>query len=571
MKLPALNLWQMLTLPYVLLVVLASVLIGTLSYRTGYNAVNTLSDLFLKETVDRISQAVQSHVVGSGAVLETAFPSGVFAPKSVNTELQGLRTRFWLATSVHRDPNNYAYYGDKEGNFFGLWRYSEFEAELRLRADADTHRKIYHFNGINGDLDRPNREEKPYDPRERPWYKAGQSNSTQTWTSIYIDFKTLELVGTRARRVNNEKGDFAGVVATDLSLKHLSTFLQQLRLSQNGIAFIVEPDGNLIATSRGPYLKKGPGENNQRLNAANSEDPLLARTYENVREQLKESQAPTTRVFDGADGQSVQVGFARVRDTAGLDWTICVAVPRSDFLSGISANVKRTAWLAALLAGLIAATGFAVLRVVTSDFRKLAALARAVGNGELNTPVSVHRNDELGDLAKSFSTMQERLLTDRLTGIANREALLRRLEDKIIQRRRSGDPRLFSLLFLDLDLFKQVNDVHGHDMGDFVLKEVAARLGQSIRETDLAVRYAGDEFIVLIDQLENTDVAIIVREAIKKTLSQPIVLPQKNSTQEPVSVVVGASIGIAYYPKNGQDVDSLIKFADADMYRQKKS
>jgi diguanylate cyclase (GGDEF)-like protein len=571
MKSRLLTLRQMLTVPYVVLVLVAALAIGFMSYRTGYEAVDTLSDYLLKETVGRISQAVERHVAGSGAVLETAFPNGVFAPDELGKDVESLRTRFWLATSVHRDPNNYAYYGDSKGHFFGLWRFSDTEAELRLRTDANSPRRIYRFTGIRGALEKPIPEEKLYDPRERPWYKAGQSNSAQTWTSIYIDFKTLELVGTRARRVNNAAGEFAGVVATDLSLKHLSTFLQQIKLSPNGFAFIVEPNGNLIATSRGPHLKNSADGNNQRLNAATSDDPLIAATYNEVRALISNpdnAASARTRVFDGPNGESIQVGFARVRDEAGLDWTIAVAVPRSDFLSGITTNVKRTAWLAALVSLLIIATGFGVLAVVAGDLRKLTKLARNVGDGVFNTPLNIQRKDEIGELAQSFSDMQERLLTDRMTGLANREALLRRMEEKIIMRRRSQDPRMFALLFIDLDEFKKINDTHGHDMGDHVLRVMGARMRESLRETDLATRYAGDEFIVMLDQIDNRQSAERVRELLVAKLLAPISSPE-NSKAPPVSV--SASIGIACYPGDGQDVDSLIKSADADMYRQKKT
>lgn len=571
MKSRMLTLRQMLTVPYVALVLIASLAIGALSYHTGYDAVDTMSEYLLNETVGRISQAVEHHVAGSGAVLETAFPNGVYAPNLIENDVESLRTRFWLATSVHRDPNNYAYYGDNQGHFFGLWRFSETEAELRMRTDARSPRKIYHFTGIRGALEKPSTESQMYDPRERPWYKAGQSNSVQTWTSIYIDFKTLDLVGTRARRVNNSAGEFAGVVATDLSLQRLSIFLRQLKLSPNGFAFIVEPDGNLIAASRGPHLKKGTDRNNQRINASTSEDPLIAATYNEVRSLIGNNDAASaarTRVFNGPDGEQIQVGFARVRDDAGLDWTIAVGVPRSDFLSGITANVKRTAWLAGLVSLLIVLTGFWVLAVVTSDLRKLTKLARNMGDGVFNTPMTVERNDEIGELAKSFSDMQQRLMTDRMTGLANREALLRRIEEKIILRRRSQDPRMFALLFIDLDEFKQVNDTHGHDMGDHVLREMGQRMRESLRETDLATRYAGDEFIVMLDQIDNRQSAERVRELLAEKLQAPIPSP---SDTHSTGVSITASIGIACYPSDGQDVDSLIKSADADMYRHKKN
>lgn len=570
LKFKSLTLRQMLTLPYVALVLAAALAIGTLSYFTGRDAVDTLADYLLKETVGRISQAVERHVAGSSAVLQTAFPTGVTAPASITEEIESLRTRFWFATSVHRDSNNYAYYGDHNGHFFGLWRFSETEAEMRVRVDSSLPRKIYRFTGMQGALDAPQRETQMFDPRERPWYKAGQSAITEKWTSIYIDFKTLELVATRARRVNNPAGEFVGVVATDLSLMQLSTFLRKIKLSPNGFAFVVEPDGNLIATSRGPHLRKGPGENNQRLNAAASDDALVAATYKEVRWLMTKVDAATaarTSVFEGPDGEQIQVGYSRVQDEAGLDWVIAVAVPRSDFLAGITANVKRTALLAGLVALLIVATGFAILGVVVGDLQKLTRLARDVGDGQLGSPVNLEREDELGDLARSFSDMQQRLLTDRLTGLANREALVRRLEEKIIARRRAGDPRSFAVLFIDLDRFKAINDTYGHDAGDSVLQEVGKRMRGSVRDTDMVARYAGDEFIILLDQIDSRPSIDRLRDLLEKNVAEPIPIPSKEG--ESALAYTGASIGVACYPEDGQDVETLIKHADAEMYQHK--
>jgi diguanylate cyclase (GGDEF)-like protein len=568
-KLRQLSLRQLLTIPYVALVLLAVATIGTMSYTTGRDAVDTLSDLLLKETVGRISQAVERHVAGSSAVLETAFPKGISAPASISTDIDELRTRFWLATSVHRDPHNYAYYGDRNGHFLGLWRYSDTEAELRLRLQSVGPRSIARFSGINGLLDVARQESNIFDPRERPWYKAGQSVKQHTWTSIYIDFKTLELVGTRARRVNDAAGDFQGVVATDLSLQALTDFLHQLKLSKNGFAFIVEPNGNLIAASRGPHLKKGPGGENQRLNAADSSDPLIVATHATVLGLMAQSDSATvarTAVFDGPGGEPVQVGYARVQDNAGLDWVIAVAVPRSDFLSGITANFKRTVWLSLLAAALIVATGFGVLALVTRDLRKLTQATRDVGDGVLDTPLLIERKDELGELAQSFSAMQKRLLTDRLTGLANREALARRVEDTLVRRRRNADAHLLALLFVDLDRFKAVNDTWGHDAGDEVLRTMGVRMVSALRTNDLVARYAGDEFVLLLDAVDKRDTVEKVRAKLEAVLSEPIEITVAGRA---VAVHCGATIGVAIYPEDGRHLDTLIKRADADMYRRK--
>lgn len=575
---------QMLTVPYVALVLIAAIVIGWLSYTAGSDAVDTLAEKVLYETVNRIGQAVERHVSGSEAVLETAFPMGVPAPASVATELETLRTRFWLATTVHLDANNYAYYGNRSGQFFGLWRFSQTEAELRLRTESDTVRRFFRFSGIRGELKNPIPEARVFDPRERPWYKAGQAASAHTWTSIYIDFKTLQLVGTRARRVNNAAGEFEGVVATDLSLQRLNEYLKGLQLSANAIAFIIEPDGNLVATSRGPHLRKGVGDDNTRLNARDSTDPLIVAAHRMVQAQAgraetnvnananasKQGTDVRSASFQGADGKVVQAGYAQLRDYAGLDWAVVVAVPRDDFMYKVTDNVRRTVWLALLACVLIVLIGLGVLNLIASDLRRLAKAASVMGDGGMAVFRGVERRDEIGALARSFNDMQTQLFTDPLTRIANREAMVRRIEDRIVRQRRRGDNRPFAVLFIDLSGFKRVNDQVGHDVGDKVLIEVAQRLARSVRDGDLVARFGGDEFVVLLENINTPKDAQGARDKLERVLSQPMEAFAGMSPDQ-AALTIGADIGIAVCPQDGADLQSLLKHADADMYQRKQA
>jgi diguanylate cyclase (GGDEF)-like protein len=566
------SLRTLLTLPYVLLVLLLAAIVGLLSYRAGSGAVDNLAGQLLTETVHRIAQAVDRHVAGSAAVLDAAFPEGVHAPTDLSTDIALLRTRFWLATSVHRDPNNYAYYGDRQGRFFGLWRYSAAEAELRVRDTGAGPRSIYRFTGIDGALGAPTKEARIFDPRERPWYVAAQSSVRPVWTSVYLDFKTNQLVATRTRRVNSVQGEFEGVVATDLSLQRVNAFLQRLALSPNGVAMVTEADGQLIGVSRGPHLRS-EGASNARLNAEQSSDAMVAATYRAVRPLLANTTdtLPYTASYNDSNGSVVQVGYARLRDAAGLDWLIIVATPRSDFLSNVERNLYNTLMLSVLAAALVIGVGLIVLNVVTRELRHLARAAKRVGDGQPGEMIRTERADELGDLARSFDDMQSRLLTDQLTGLSNREAVLRRIEERILQHRRRGDARPFAVLFADFNRFKQINDRFGHDVGDDVLREMAARLRQGVRASDVVARYAGDEFLILLDAVDSHRDVEAARRHLDDVLRRPLdslakLAPNDGGEQPPLS---GAAIGAALFPDDGQDVASLIKHADEDMYRRK--
>ena len=138
-----------LIVPYVVLVLGLALAIGLLSYDTGRRAVSTVSEQLLLEVVGRIAQAVDRHIVGSGAVLETAFPQGLPAPAEIQEDFHELRARLWIATAIHTDPNNYVYYGNEMGQGIGLYRHNGEDVELRMKLKADEHRAIYRFSGID--------------------------------------------------------------------------------------------------------------------------------------------------------------------------------------------------------------------------------------------------------------------------------------------------------------------------------------------------------------------------------------------------------------------------------------
>jgi diguanylate cyclase (GGDEF)-like protein len=121
-----------------------------------------------------------------------------------------------------------------------------------------------------------------------------------------------------------------------------------------------------------------------------------------------------------------------------------------------------------------------------------------------------------------------------------------------------------AVLFIDLDRFKPINDQHGHKVGDEVLREIAARLTRSLRQSDLVARQGGDEFLVLLTASSGIVNSEVVAAKLKEAIEAPIVV-------EGSAHHVGASIGIAHYPEDGADLDTLIERADAAMYHVKKS
>ncbi len=560
------SLHSVLIVPYVVLIIALAVSIGTLSYLTGSKAVLTVSEHLLTETVSRINQAVDRHVIGSVATLETAFPEGMVAPENIESDIDNLRTRFWIATSLHIDPNNYVYYGNRAGQAIGIYRHSYIKGELRVKYNGTDHRKIYDLEGIYGEPNYRITEKKLFDPRLRPWYQAGFASDKDTWTSVYVDFGTEDLVATRARQVLNSKMALEGVVATDMPLRALNDFVSNLEVSDNGLAFIIEPNGNLIASSCSPNVKKNEQGENIRVNAAESGHPLLTEIYNQLKynfEKRHDSQIPEVFVFNNSGDEKIHVAYHKFKDAAGLEWINVVAMPAKDFMEGISNNVLRTILLGVMATILVIITGLWVLHWVTNDLKTLSIAVNRIGSGFVEKPIDIQRKDEIGDLANSFSAMQRRLQTDYLTGLPNRYAFEQYLQSTIENYKSVENGVPFALLFIDLNDFKMVNDRFGHDAGDQVLIEIALRLKTNLRQNDFVARYAGDEFVTVLSEVESSEDLEPIRNKIEKALSAPL-----KSFDSSVVKVSGA-IGEAHFPDDADSVAELIIIADKKMYEHK--
>lgn len=166
----------------------------------------------------------------------------------------------------------------------------------------------------------------------------------------------------------------------------------------------------------------------------------------------------------------------------------------------------------------------------------------------------------------SVSELQQLARHDPLTGLPNR-LLLEEHVTHALQNARSNATRV-ALVFIDLNGFKQINDKHGHAVGDQILVNTAQRLRQTLRGSDMVARLGGDEFVLVIEALTRTnsqhDDALLISEKILQRLSEPVCLGDTYHH-------VGSSLGIAMFPEHGTDIDSLFHIADQAMYTAKRT
>ena len=150
---------------------------------------------------------------------------------------------------------------------------------------------------------------------------------------------------------------------------------------------------------------------------------------------------------------------------------------------------------------------------------------------------------------------------DALTDLPNRTLFEDRFDTAIKRARRYGEH--LALLYLDLNGFKRVNDALGHEVGDGLLREVARRLAQCVRESDTVGRMGGDEFTVLLNNIHGPEDVDVVADKVRAAIAAPFELDGR-------TLAISASIGTAIYPEQGDERGQLFRHADASMYAAKR-
>jgi diguanylate cyclase (GGDEF)-like protein len=212
-----------------------------------------------------------------------------------------------------------------------------------------------------------------------------------------------------------------------------------------------------------------------------------------------------------------------------------------------------------------------IARNISRPIRSLAQAALRIQAGDYASAVPVANQGEIGAFAATFNHMQDAIASregeirrlayrDPLTGLPNRALFLEELEHTIGACGKAG--RAFSVLLMDLDRFRFVNDTLGHHAGDRVIIEVASRLRAALGENDILSRLGGDEFAVLLSPPQQLDAPAVAQQLLQ-CLQAPVVVDAQ-------SLDVGVSIGIAHFPRHGTDAVTLLRRADVAMYVAKR-
>ncbi|NEQ12895.1 MAG: response regulator [Moorea sp. SIO3E2] len=404
------SLGTVLIVPFVLQIFTAVGLVGYLSFRNGEKAVNKLALQLQSEITNRVQEHLKHYLNHPYILAQSNINAWQLNQLSFNN-LTVLERHFWKQLKLCKSVRSIYIEGNPEQLEYAFAR-REPDGKFVVKDFGDfPMRNTYALD------DQGQRTQllvsKPFYPRKRPWYISAVESPLPRWSKIYNFSDDGKLGITLSAPVQDETGNFRGVIAVDLILSLISDFLRGLTISPSGQVFLLEPSGELIAssTSEQPFVLSHQDNPPKRLKATDSQNPLTQITAQYLLENLGNlSKIEAAQQFNfKLDGERQFVQITPLNNQRGLDWLVVVVIPESDFMAEINANTRLSILLC--IYALIIATiiGIFTARWVIKPILHLNRAAKDIAKGKWNKTLTIKRSDEVGELSESFNQMARQL------------------------------------------------------------------------------------------------------------------------------------------------------------------
>jgi diguanylate cyclase (GGDEF)-like protein len=589
---PLFSLRSFLVIPFLVLFLSATALIGWIGYRSGMESIEQFETQMASEISERIAAHLERFF--SSAVLVAQSTAEAISSGQLNPDRPEELQRQFVAKMRNQPYLTFISFGRANGEYVGATRLLESN-EIRLMTALKNEGMSVDTYSVNETNTRDTliSHGPDFNATTRGWFKQAQTKEKLSWYPVY-KYKPYESLGVGVSVPVYKEKKLLGVATGDVALTQIARYLQSLPVGKSGVSFVAEPSGELIASSLNAPVFRVDGDKVTRTSLSDHRDPRIRQAGE----WLKATRGETNRAFIEIENERYLIELRHYQDNNGLHLLIGVLLPEHDFSSSLLANVKLTAWLTLIIAIIGAAFGIALTNRLIRPIAQINQQASRLANREWSAESKVDTSTpirELNTLGTNFNTMAKQLqeafinlearvaartreleaannelakiaTQDGLTHIANRRRFDEFLQQEWLRCTRQNQP--ISILMLDVDHFKGYNDTYGHPAGDQVLIQIAALCeAQTGRSTDLTARYGGEEFVIV---LSHTDAAgaLQVAQSINKFV-QSLAIPHASSA---TADVVTISIGVATAQPSGiSNPATLIASADSALYAAKNN
>ncbi|WP_176330079.1 diguanylate cyclase [Oceanospirillum sanctuarii] len=453
-------------------------------------------------------------------------------------------------------------------------------------------------------------------PTSKHWYLAADfENRSYGWEEPYSDLGGQGQMVTVSYPFYDQNDQLKGVTSHDIKVQQLlDSFLKDIELYDNATIIVTSQYGKAISTNQQRYNDEIENRNKdsykgvlyyiapERLNELKLENPdfvnssfvELNRLSDSVMHRLANNQDLSfeLNIDPASDNELYQVSAVQIPATG---WTIINAVPNASIVGTLdSINRQMQIAIAMILACLYAAIGFIYYSRLFVPIHKISSIAKAISGDNLDHKLPTRYSGEMGNLFKNFAHMIEQLKqskalasryhkeleeevqarteelheknkllekiaeTDALTQLSNRNKLWRSLAEALDPTDQQKPETVTSVIMLDIDHFKEVNDTYGHNTGDMVLQEFAKILQNTCRETDIIGRWGGEEFLIICPNTQQ-DACLQLAETIRTRIE---------SASFPQVGKVTASFGVGLCRIN-DSIDTVLERTDEALYQAK--
>jgi len=417
-----------LVVPFVLQIILAVGLVGYFSFKNGQIAIQSLAKQLQQEVGDKVVQNL-TYYLNIPPKAQQIIINDIEVGRLNIKDIQSSGKYFWKYSDIFPEFSFIGYYlTDKSGSGAGRWLQGHDGIVMTQHPKGQLQDYTYATDQKGNPTSLVYQSE--YDPFAEEWfnnwYKNAMKSNRSMWGDIYVssDFGDYVSASLNSPLINS-KGQFIGVFSIDLLLKDISDFLNEIKLSNSGKIFIIERNGNLIASSGNlPIIREENNEPKQ-INILQHPSSLYQAIAQQIQNQIGNFDSIHQR-------QELEVNLTQERyfiyvqpwqDNYGLNWLIIVTVPESDFMDQINENTRQTLLLCLAALAIAILIGLITSRLLADPIQRLSRAAVAIASGELDTRICLWGIHELAILSGAFNKMAEEL-----------ETSFDNLEDKVLQR-----------------------------------------------------------------------------------------------------------------------------------------